>query len=104
MRALLALVLVATLAACAGMHHKAPPPDAVEPAEVSEGSFAQRLGRVFVPRRCTTIQKAWLQGQAKAEGPLVEVDSVATARGKQVDQLSDQLAKIAAAFKPGGCV
>lgn len=108
MRALLALALIVVLAACAGQKAKTPPRDAIEPATtddtVSEGNVAQRIGRVFVPRRCKTIPRALLQGQAKAEGALTDVDAVATARGAQVDQLSAQLAKIAAAFKPGGCV
>lgn len=103
-RALFALLLIAPLAACAGQKAKAPPPEATEPAEVVDGSVAQRIGRVFAPRRCRTIPAALLQGQAKAEGVLAEADSVATARGKQVDQLSDQLARIAKAFQPGGCV
>lgn len=103
-RALFALLLIAPLAACAGQKAKAPPPEATEPAEVVDGNVAQRIGRVFAPRRCKTIQKAWLRGVAKAEGTLDQADTVATARGEQVDQLNAQLARIAKAFQPGACV
>lgn len=111
MRALYAttllLVLAGAVAACAVQNTKAPPPEAAEPAgiaDVVEGNVAQRIGRVFVPRRCKTIKRAWLQGQTKAEGTLADVDAVATARGDQVDALNAQLARIAAAFTPGACV
>lgn len=104
MRALLLVVLV--LAACGRDVKKPGPQQAAAPAPevVKEGSVVERLERVFSPRRCRVIDPDLLKGTEPAQGVLTNVDSVAEARGDQVRALSKQLAKIAAAFQPKGCV